>query len=94
MIDDLDRTLADLLKSQLASGLADQVAISFAPPDSDFPPSTVSLPAIDLFLYDIRENADLRSEPWRHERTADGVKWLSTRLDYKALNEMMRELAA
>lgn len=28
-----------------------------------------------------------------NETTPDGVKWLSTRLDYKALNQMMRELA-
>jgi hypothetical protein len=73
MIDDLDRTLEDLLKRELASGLADQVAISFAPPDDEFPPSTVSLPAINLFLYDIRENVELRSEPWRTERTLEGV---------------------
>jgi hypothetical protein len=83
MIDDLDRTIADLLKTQLASGLADQVAISFSPPDSEFPPATVTLPAIDLFLYDIRENMELRSEPWRHERTSGGVtrRHASVRID-------------
>jgi hypothetical protein len=73
MIDDLDRTLEDLLKRELSAGIADQVAISFAPPDDDFPPSTVSLPAIDLFLYDVRENVELRSEPWRTERTLKGA---------------------
>lgn len=26
--------------------------------------------------------------------TGDGIKWLSTRLDYNALNEMMEELLA
>lgn len=26
------------------------------------------------------------------ERTPDNIGWISTRLDYKALNEMMREL--
>ncbi len=28
-----------------------------------------------------------------NERTDDGIKWLGSRLDYRALNEMMRELA-
>lgn len=27
------------------------------------------------------------------DRTPDGIKWLGSRLDYRALNEMMRELA-
>ncbi|PJF40604.1 MAG: DUF4255 domain-containing protein [Chloroflexi bacterium] len=60
MIADLDRTLEVLLRQNLPNGLADQVTISFAPPDGDFPPQSVSLPAIDLFLYDIRENRELR----------------------------------
>lgn len=29
----------------------------------------------------------------RDERTGDNFKWLSNRLDYEGLNEMMRELA-
>jgi hypothetical protein len=41
------------------------------------------------------------SAPYKHfiqdmlmgsQTTGDGIKWLSTRLDYKALNEMMDEL--
>lgn len=27
----------------------------------------------------------------RHEKTPDGIKWISTKLDYKALNEFMNE---
>lgn len=27
----------------------------------------------------------------RHEKTPDGIKWISTGLDYKALNEFMNE---
>jgi hypothetical protein len=61
MIDDLDKTLAALLAQQLPTDLAQQVQISFAPPDSSFPPAGVTLPAVDLFLYDVRENTDLRS---------------------------------
>lgn len=73
MIDDLDRTLEDLLKRELPSDLVSQVTISFATPDGNFPPSSVTLPAIDLFLYDVRENNDLRSNDWRLERANDGT---------------------
>jgi len=72
MIDDLDRTIEELLKRELAPALVEQVAISFAAPDSEFPPSTVSLPAVDLFLYDIRENLELRNRDWIIEHNSDG----------------------
>jgi len=68
MIHDLDGTLEALLRSELPSELSGQVAISFAPPDSDFPPSAVTPPAIDLFLYDVRENTELRSNDALLER--------------------------
>jgi len=68
MIDDLDRTLEELLRRELAPALVEQVGISFAAPDSDFPPPSVTLPAIDLFLYDIRENTDQRNTAWILER--------------------------
>lgn len=61
MIKDLDETLAVLLKRELPRTLADQIQVSFGAPDDQFPPSSVTLPAVDLFLYDIRENMDLRS---------------------------------
>lgn len=73
MFDDLDKTLQELLKQELPSGIASQVAISFAPPDNTFPPSSVTLPAIDLFLYDIRENLELRNREWEVERRNDGT---------------------
>lgn len=73
MIDDLDRTVEDLLKRELSPGLVGQVAISFAAPDSDFPPSSVTLPAVDLFLYDVRENTELRNTQWIVERKEDGT---------------------
>jgi hypothetical protein len=72
MFDDLDRSIENLLKRELPPDLVSQVTISFATPDNQFPPSTVSLPAIDLFLYDIRENRDLRDGEWRLERQSDG----------------------
>lgn len=73
MIDDLDRTVEELLKRELSPGLVGQVAISFAAPDSDFPPSSVTLPAVDLFLYDVRENTELRNTGWIIERQSDGT---------------------
>jgi hypothetical protein len=73
MLDDLDRTLQELLKHELASSRVDPVTISFATPDREFPPSSLVLPAIDLFLYDVRENAELRSPEWRTERRLDGT---------------------
>jgi hypothetical protein len=73
MIDDLDRTIEELLKRELSTSLVEQVAISFAMPDSEFPPSSVTLPAVDLFLYDIRENRDLRSNEWIVERQDNGT---------------------
>jgi hypothetical protein len=72
VIDDLDRTLEELLVRGLPQGLVEQVTISFATPNDQFPPTSVSLPAVDLFLYDVRENRELRSAEWVTERRADG----------------------
>jgi hypothetical protein len=73
MIHDLDRTLRELLKRELPRSIAQQVAISFDPPDGQFPPQAVTLPAIDLFLYDVRENHDLRSNEWSTRREPSGA---------------------
>ena len=70
MFQDLDLTLAALLGSELAVG---NVAVSFAAPDDQFPPSGVTLPAIDFFLYDVREDHDLRTSEWEVERRSDGM---------------------
>jgi hypothetical protein len=84
VINDLDDTLAELLRRTLPPTLVPQVAISFAPPDGTFPPPSVTLPAIDLFLYDIRENRTLRSNERQIERDPEGTVVLrppSLRLD-------------
>ncbi len=78
MIDDLDKTLAMLLGRELPSTVVGEqattpVTISFATPDDQFPPQSVTLPAIDLFLYDMRENRDLRTSEWEVERRSDGT---------------------
>lgn len=73
MIDDLDKTIEELLERQLPPDLTSQVAISFAAPDDQFPPPSVPLPAIDVFLYDVRENRELRSTEWTVDRRIDGT---------------------
>jgi hypothetical protein len=78
MINDLDKTLETLLLQELPPDLVGEsavtkVSISFATPDDKFPPQSVTLPAIDLFLYDIRENRDLRSNEWVVDRKSDGT---------------------
>jgi hypothetical protein len=73
MIDDLDETLAVLLKRELSPGLARQIQVSFEAPDDQFPPQSVMTPAIDLFLYDVRENVDLRSNDFYLDRHHDGT---------------------
>lgn len=73
MFDDLDKTLEQLLKRELPPALVSQVSITFAAPDPQFPPTSVTLPAIDLFLYDVRENRDLRNNEWMVERRSDGT---------------------
>lgn len=71
MIDDLDESLRALLQRELPATLSAQVKVSFAAPDDAFH-SSVTPPAIDLFLYDIRENLDLRSNDEYIERRNDG----------------------
>jgi hypothetical protein len=73
MIDDLDKTIAALLRRELPPSLAQQVQISFATPDDQFPPQSVTLPAIDLFLYDVRENLELRSNEVYVEPHSNGT---------------------
>jgi len=73
VINALDETIKALLRRDLPSALAEQVQISFATPDDQFPPQSVTLPAIDLFLYDVRENLELRSNEVYIERRGDGT---------------------
>ncbi len=73
MIVDLDNSLAELLKQELLPVLGPTVTICFATPDGDFPPPSVTLPAVDLFLYDIRESTELRSSEWIVTKNSDGT---------------------
>lgn len=73
MIDDLDRSIETLLRRELPAEIVSQATITFVTPDEEFPPTSVTLPAIDLFLYDVRENRELRSNEWLIERASDGT---------------------
>lgn len=66
MLQDLDATLSALLQAELP---VQNVAISFAAPDDQFPPSGVSPPVMSFFLYDVREDHDLRSTQWETDRS-------------------------
>ena len=66
MLHELDQTLAALLKRELPG--RDQITVSFAAPDDQF---SVKPPAVDLFLYDVRENLELRSNDEVVERQTD-----------------------
>lgn len=61
MLNDLDSSIQTLLERDLPASLVAQIDISFDAPDDQFPPPRIKLPAIDLFLYDVRENRELRS---------------------------------
>jgi len=73
VINELDKTLETLLERDLQQTFGKQVQISFATPDDQFPPQSVKLPAIDLFLYDVRENVELRTNEVYVERRGDGT---------------------
>ncbi len=70
MIDDLDRTIEGMLKDELG----DTVNFSFDPPGDSFPAASITLPAIDIFLYDIRENLELRTSEVISYQKDKGVK--------------------
>src|SRR3954470_10533495 len=73
MIHLVDKSLEALLRRELPGFISTQVDISFEPPDNEFPPQSVRVPAIDLFLYDLRENRELRSNEWTTERRSNGI---------------------
>jgi hypothetical protein len=77
MIQDLDSTLRALLVREMPHLFADDapnpVTVSFETPDDQFPPQNVLLPAVDFFLYDVRENLELRANDWSLQRDSKGV---------------------
>ncbi|MEG4166566.1 MULTISPECIES: DUF4255 domain-containing protein [unclassified Microcoleus] len=74
MIQDLDETLQELLSQELSrKWKSTDFGISFAAPDKEVASSIDAVATtINLFLYDIRENLELRSNEWIVERQNNG----------------------
>ena len=71
MITDLDETIKQLLIKKGAIDPA-EVDISFKTPDREWSAS-ISKPTVNLYLYDIRENHELRGTEWRIEKDQNGL---------------------
>jgi len=67
MFQDLNETLKKLLTEKITITTTGTVEISFKVPDDTFVKQINQL-TINLFLYDIRENTELRSNDWVVER--------------------------
>lgn len=74
MLPDLDLSLEALLREHVPQELIAQTTITFATPDRDFPPPSVVLPAINLFLYDLHENVEYRSTRGGWEEQPDRTR--------------------
>ncbi len=72
MIKDLDETIKQLL-TQMGKIDHGEIDISFDPPDREWAASLGSKPTVNLFLYDIRENHELRGLEWSVERNANNT---------------------
>jgi hypothetical protein len=70
MLDDLDRTLRKLLIQEIESLESDE-QVSFGLPGEGAKPNALS---VNLFLYDVRENRELRSNDWIDERSGGMVE--------------------
>lgn len=71
MLDDLDKTLRELLKRELPPAFANY-EVTFCAPNPEFI-NKLTLPAINLFLYDVRENLELRETEWIVSRQSNGT---------------------
>lgn len=70
MLNDLDKSLKTLLEQELPPELVAQVTISFEAPDTQEARHTNT---INFFLYDVRENWELRSNEWQIGRNNGSV---------------------
>jgi hypothetical protein len=68
MLADLDETLRVLLKRELARHGFDGVDVAFDAPAREWS-SQLSGPAVNLFLYDLRESHEFRPTDWRDDRS-------------------------
>lgn len=72
MIQDVDNTLKNLLVTQMPINPIDSIDVKFDMPNKDWS-ATITKPTINLFLYDIRENHELRSNDRMLTRSADNT---------------------
>ena len=71
MITDLDETIKQLL---ITKGAIDpvEVDINFDTPDREWS-AAISKPTINFYLYDIRENHELRGTEWKISKDLNGI---------------------
>jgi hypothetical protein len=67
MITDLDETIKKLL-TDIGKINHGEIEISFDPPDREWSASLGNKPTVNLYLYDIRENHELRGMEWSIEK--------------------------
>lgn len=71
MINDLDETIRKLVMTH-ARFDENSVDITFDQPTGDWA-AGLTRPTVDFYLYDIRENLELRNQEWTVERRPDGT---------------------
>ncbi len=80
MLHALDETLKKLLETEFPKNIlknsSDGLKVSFKTPYK----GTIEKPAINLFLYDVQENLDLRNKNWTVERRNNNPKAVKKRL--------------
>src|ERR687885_635645 len=72
MLADLDESLRGLLKGELEHHGFEGIEIAFDAPTREWS-GQLSKPAVNLFLYDLRESEDHRPSGWTVQKTADTV---------------------
>ncbi len=70
MFADLDKTLRKLLREELPVKNG-EIDIQFDQPNREWS-AKLSKPTVNLFLYDVRENHQLRQHQWEHIRSGNG----------------------
>ncbi len=73
MLADLDESLRALLKRELARHGFDGVEIAFEAPAKEWS-AALSAPAVNAFLYDLRESKDHRPVEWEREQAARAAR--------------------
>jgi hypothetical protein len=73
VLQDLDKTIQEMLKAELPAAISSATTFTFTPPTDSFPPPQLQLPAIDIFLFAVVENREFRSTEPLLERQSDGT---------------------